>query len=130
MYKLCLRKDAIKSLKKIKKSNSKTFVAEFEEIFKELCEDPYKAGIPYVGNISGFYKYCHGDSPEYRIIFSIHEKQQICDEPEEFDDLELSNDEMENFSGIIDIVFLKTREECNNLYKQNSDYFKDKLRGQ
>lgn len=129
MYKLYFRKDASRSLKKIKKSNSKSFVSEFLEIFEEIQNDPYLAGEPYSGSLQGFYKYVHGESPEYRIIFSVYEKDFMIENSGEFEDCELSEDDFQTIDGLVDIIWIKTREDCNNLYKQKSKYFQEKVRG-
>jgi len=51
MYNLIYRKEVIKSLKKIKRSNSKTFVKEFLDIFTQIAKEPAKGEV-YVGNLS------------------------------------------------------------------------------
>lgn len=128
MYILSVRRDAEKSLKKIKKSCSKKAFSEFIDILDEICEDPETAGEPYTGNLSGMYKYVHGIKPEYRIIYSFYEMEHIKENPDCFEDIELSEEDFENEEGIVDILFVKTREECNNLYKKKLPYFQDKLR--
>lgn len=125
MYKLAYRKEVEKTLKKIKRSNSKKFVEEFKEIFKVIAEQP-ENGQPYVGNLEGFYKYVHGERPQFRIIYQFYSIEEIHGNRAQFEDI--SDDELEEMDGLVDLVFLRTREDCNQLYKESKAYFKAKKR--
>jgi mRNA-degrading endonuclease RelE of RelBE toxin-antitoxin system len=125
MYNLIYRKEVIKSLKKIKRSNSKTFVKEFLDIFTQIAKEPAKGEV-YVGNLSGFFKFKYGKSPQYRIIYKVYSIDEIKSNPEEFEDIDIKS--LENCEGIIDLIFLRTREECTSLYAQPKSYFKTKER--
>lgn len=74
------------------------------------------SGSPYESNLSGLYKLTFGDRPQYRIIYRLYQccdmKQEDCDPP--------GNQECK---GLIQLLYVKTREECNNLYKKEKSYF-------
>lgn len=128
MYILSVRNDVTRSLKKIKKSCSKKAFNEFKIILDEICKDPVGSGEAYTGNLTGMFKYVHGTKPEYRIIYAFYDMEHIKANPNCFEDLELTEEDFEIEEGIVDVMFIKTREECNNLYKKNLKYFQDKLR--
>jgi mRNA-degrading endonuclease RelE of RelBE toxin-antitoxin system len=128
MYSLIYKPGIKKALKNIKKSNSKNFFNEFKEVLENIAKDPYKAGIAYKGNLKGFYKYSYSDNPEYRIIYAVYDKSYLIKNLADFNDISFTKEDLKSISGIVDLTFVKTREECNNLYKQKKKYWQDKLR--
>lgn len=50
---------------------------QFQEIFKTISKNPKTAGEPYVGNMTGIYKYPFGKCPEYRIMYTFYTMQFV-----------------------------------------------------
>jgi len=93
---------------------------------KAVIENP-DLGEGYTANLSGLYKVSFGQSPQHRLLFR---KYQCCQKsvgvgpvcPVDDPDVEMSECE-----GVVSFLFVKTREECNNLYKKGKPYFDETL---
>ncbi len=88
---------------------------------KEIIEDPSIGGF-LLNSWAGFQKVSFGTKPEIRVIYKVYP----CCMPEGSENTTCiyQDEEQENCKGLIDFVFIKTREECNNLYAQNGKYSK------
>ncbi len=116
MYKFVPFKKLRKDLKKIKKSNSKEFYSDLESVIKAIGDDPLNYGVPYTGKLDGYFKVVFGEKPEYRIIYSFTNLEDIKTRPEDFLDCFI-DDDFENYDGIYEVFYIRTREECTKLYK-------------
>lgn len=65
------------------------------------------------GNLKDLYHYNFGRRPEYRIVYAV---TVCCDQPDCPSDEDIAQGE--SCSGLIDLLFIATREECNNLYNK------------
>ena len=93
------------------------------EALSEIHKD-YKIGKKLSGNMSGFMNYSYNKKPELRVIYSVshcnheHKQELTCK-------LKMTHTEaeIESCEGVIDFVFVKTREQCNNLYNLKKKEF-------
>ena len=121
----CFERD----LKKLTKKNK-----PLKEVIKahvlQVIENP-DIGELYVGNLHPFRKVGFGESPQYRLIYVLYDCCPIEDKVDEiicrFDDVEELEDETA-CQGMVEFVFVKTREDCNNLYRKHKKYFEKYLR--
>ncbi len=124
-YQNCFERD----LKKITKKNK-----PLKDIIKvqvlQVIENP-NIGELYSGNLYPFRKIGFGESPQYRLIYVLYDCCPIQDKQEEivcrFDDVEELEDET-ICQGMVEFIFIKTREDCNNLYRKSKKYFEKYLR--
>jgi Txe/YoeB family toxin of Txe-Axe toxin-antitoxin module len=105
-------KKSDKSKKKLKKSRSKDFMKELQELVNKLEEDPYAISEAYTGNLEGLRKVTFSNSPQMRIILAIYEKEYVDENSDEFEDLEIEQEIWDKSAGVVDILFIKTREDC------------------
>lgn len=110
--------------------NNKPLKAIIPDILSQIIENPL-AGEPLLGNMDGLYKYCFGERPQMRILYVVYD---CCNSQNEdksnckvWEDEPPHNPE-EACKGIIDFIFFRTREACNNLYAKDKRYFKQFLR--
>ncbi|MCA6364396.1 MAG: hypothetical protein IM638_15270 [Bacteroidetes bacterium] len=74
-------------------------------------------------NLQGLTSYHFNRKPEMRIIYAVYS----CHERKEgilscrFDDILHTDEELETCNGLIEFLFVKTREELNNGYKVIKD---------
>lgn len=95
----------------------------------ELLDNPH-LGSPLNRNIDRFWRHRFSEKPEFRIIYVIYDCCPVdLNRPEycRFDDVE-SLTEGVKCEGLIEFAFVRTREDCNNLYKQSREYFENYLR--
>jgi hypothetical protein len=83
-------------------------------------------GEAYGHTLQGHFKYKFGHNPEYRLIYRIY---NCCENPLENEiciqmDTHISPPDCQ---GLIDFIYIRTREECNLLYKRDRNYFEDTL---
>jgi|GEM_PF-1656164 len=100
-----------------------------EEILKTLqhiVENPLD-GKSLLGQWKNFYNFSFANKPELRILYVVYpccpidiKDRQQC----RFDDVETNNVQTLECLGLIDFVFVKTREACNNLYAKDKRYIK------
>lgn len=97
--------------------------SEFHSALSSIQTDPF-IGEPLSGNLTGIYKVIVGrDNPkisEYRILYSIYTSEQISKMNDAFDDC--SDYHSGGYSGIVEILYIVTREDCNNLYRKSSNF--------
>ncbi len=87
-------------------------------------------GKPLHGNIKQIKNYSYNHSPELRIFYALYyckiskEAHHSCEHnighPKEV--------EIKNCEGLIDFVFVKTREQSNNIYGYGRKYFTPYIR--
>jgi len=100
--------------------NNKPARALIQSEIAKVVENPY-IGRPYVGNLSTLMKHSFGDRPAYRLIYRLYKccdarfEGGACVQPDSI----LPPD----CQGLVDLIHIKTREECNNLYKLGKGYF-------
>lgn len=92
---------------------------KIEEQVKTILKDPYK-GKALKGNMYGFFNFRFNRSPEYRIIYAIYDCNE--DSPWMSHFKQPLGDDCE---GVVHIIWVLTRENCNKLYKQKRPYFKN-----
>jgi mRNA-degrading endonuclease RelE of RelBE toxin-antitoxin system len=98
---------------------------EVLEISDEIIENP-TSGEPLRHSMKGFSKYSFNRKPEYRLIYAIYNclladknhKLNKC----HHDDVTHYEKELASCEGLIEFIWVKTREECNNLYSQDKKY--------
>lgn len=92
----------------------------FEKV-QAIVENP-DIGTAYERDLLGFYKLSFGEQPEYRLIYRRYNCCQKMDGENEcpVPDPDTANDKCE---GVVSFVFIRTREECNNLYRREKAYF-------
>jgi len=92
-----------------------------QEKMIEIIDNP-EIGRGYIGDKIGFFKLSFGEKPEYRIIYQIYECCQKSNPEQEcpFKDQDFSEGDCK---GVVSFSFVRTREECNNLYKKDRAYF-------
>lgn len=127
MYRVAYRTSFAKDLKAFKKN--KPLKEQVKKAVLEVIENP-DIGIPYKANMQGLIKYSFYERPQMRIIFAQYDCCTGYDEKSiecRFEGVE-ELEEGESCNGLIDFVFVKTREQCNNLYRKNRAYFENYLR--
>lgn len=102
-----------------------------KEQIERIIENP-NIGEMMSGNIFPFMKSAFGESPQYRILYVKYDCCLIVKDNKQgsdckFDDLE-PLEEVAECEGMIEFAFVRTREDCNNLYKQSKKYFENYLR--
>lgn len=88
------------------------------EKVKEIIANP-SIGEDYLHNLQGFKKYSFGESPQYRLIYTV---MSCCPYEEK-----CGTEQETGCNGLINFVFIRTREECNQLYKKDAAYFEQYL---
>lgn len=96
----------------------------FEQV-KAIVENP-GIGKALVANLDGLYNVGFGDHREYRLLYRMY---ACCQRPNEITECPVadplvSDNECE---GVVSFIFIKTREECNNLYRKKKAYFDETL---
>ena len=83
-------------------------------------------GTQLTANIFPYFKYETGERPQFRLIYMLYECSDYCIKNNncKYEDLKLEND----CKGLIEFHFFKTREECNNFYNRDREYFQERLR--
>jgi mRNA-degrading endonuclease RelE of RelBE toxin-antitoxin system len=120
-YKVSVESSFRQDLKSFKKNPQAE--KEIKEGVLQILDNPM-AGEYLRGNLSGIRKISIGRRPEYRIMYRLYQ----CCNPDK-DNCEVcivkTDDEIpaEECMGLIQFVFVKTREECNNLYGLSKKYF-------
>ena len=114
----------IKDIKDFKKN--KPLQIKILEHIDTIVANPANLGF-LVGNLAGLRKYCFGSHPEYRIIFRLYdccnagqEAEKICPHP-------VADVADTDCSGLIQLLHVKTREDCNRLYKKGKADIKKSL---
>lgn len=108
-----------------------------DEVLKlsdEIIKKP-TSGEPLKHSLRGFTKYSFNRKPEYRLIYAVY-KCSAADKNSKLNqcrhvDIVHQCGELSNCEGLIEFIWVKTREECNNLYSQDKKYheqFKRKKR--
>ena len=87
-----------------------------KDAVKEIIANP-EIGDSLSGSWTGFTKYSFHKKPEFRIIYHIY----TCCRSNELSKCDKHSTE-DICVGLIDFVFAKTREECNNLYSKDKKY--------
>ena len=87
------------------------------EAVKEIIANP-AIGESLTGSWTGYTKYSFYSKPQFRIIYHIYD----CCRTIEIIKCDKHADTDEKCIGLIDFVFAKTREECNNLYSKDKKY--------
>lgn len=121
-YKIAYRSSFERDLKSYKKD--KSLKEAIKQSLEKLVDNP-TIGIPLVSQWSGFYKFPFHDRPSLRILYVIYpccpmdvKEQDLC----RFDDLPADDPESNQCLGMVEFVFVRTREECNNLYSKGRTY--------
>ncbi len=123
-YKVTTSPNFERDLKSFK--NDKTQKEAISNALKIIIQDPLD-GKPLTGQWKGFHNFAFSKKPELRILYSVYtccpnelkEKSQC-----RFDDVETNDIDYIKCSGLINFVFVKTREACNNLYAKDKGYVK------
>lgn len=102
---------------------------EIQSAIIQILDDP-SIGKPLKGNLRGMVNFGFSKSPQLRIIYAYYECCQLQDQRpsdcQHEDVYEIEEDEV--CEGIIDFLFVRTRESCTNLYRKNKKYFKKYIR--
>ena len=121
-YKIAYRSSFERDLKSFKKD--KSLKLAIKDRLEALVNNP-TMGVPLVGQWSGFYKLAFHDRPALRILYVIYpccpldvKEQDSC----RFDDLPFDDPTSTECLGMVEFVFVRTREECNNLYAKGKSY--------
>lgn len=121
-YKIAYRSSFERDIKAFKKD--KLQKEAIKANLEKLVNDP-SIGKPLVGQWSGFYNFSFHDKPSLRILYVIYpccpldlKEKHLC----RFDDLPDDDPTSEECLGMVEFVFVRTREECNNLYSKNKSY--------
>ncbi|MEN9612911.1 MAG: hypothetical protein RLZZ628_3725 [Bacteroidota bacterium] len=121
-YKIAYRSSFERDLKAFKKD--KLMKQAIQSQLERLVEQP-TMGKLLLGQWSGFYNVSFHQRPELRILYVLYpccplavKEQSLC----RFDDLQDIAPDTDACEGMIEFVFVKTREECNNLYAKDSKY--------
>ncbi len=109
--------------KDIKASKKQKEIMEKLPVILEAIMANPQMGEPLLTSWEGFRRVSFGNRPQMRVIFKHYE----CCSPEVKEKGECrfgTDDEVEisDCNGQIDFAFLRTREDCNNLYGQNRKY--------
>lgn len=90
----------------------------------KVLDNP-EAGEPMVGNMAGILKVSFYDrpgkkknQPYLRLLYKV---KACCDQTE----CEYGDKPETTCDGVIILMFVKTREDCNNLYSLSKSYFDD-----
>jgi mRNA-degrading endonuclease RelE of RelBE toxin-antitoxin system len=118
-YKVSFHSQFERDVKAFKK-NKPVKKLVFEQV-QAVIENPGK-GEPMVANMLGVYKVSFGERPQYRLLYR---KYECCQKPGEEIECPVSDPDTPNdeCKGVVTFIFVKTREECNNLYKKERVYF-------
>lgn len=95
-------------------------LAEAQQKVAEIIENP-AIGEFLVGSWVGFQKVSFHNKPQIRLIYRVYPCCRNAENQSE-DACIYEEEPNEECSGLIDFLFLKTREECNNLYAQRKSY--------
>ena len=121
-YKIAYRSSFERDLKAFKKD--KSLKEAIRTHLQKLVENP-TIGDPLVGAWSGFYKLPFHDRPALRILYVIYpccpfdvKERHLC----RFDELSIDEPTPAECLGMVEFVFVRTREECNNLYAKGRSY--------
>jgi mRNA-degrading endonuclease RelE of RelBE toxin-antitoxin system len=126
-YKVSMRNSFSKDYKRLS-ADLQQAVMDSSEVIER---DP-SCGKPMSNNLSGLTKFSFGRKPELRILYVVYDcrfirgKEYDCRYGEE---IPHEGDELLTCNGLIEYVYVKTREECNNLYSQRKKHFKNLFRG-
>lgn len=116
-YKVTHRPQFEKSIKKLKTKNS-LLVEEILAQADLIQKDPSQFE-KLTGNLKGLYSAHFHRNPEYRMLFKVYEcriKEKKADFKCSLYEFTEDNDPT-NCKGLIDFIFVETREEFNRLYK-------------
>lgn len=112
---------------KFKKLN-KQLQIEVLNITDEITSNPFK-GDKLKNNLSDFHSFHFHRSPEYRIMYRVYLCHKQDSKSNYFCELEnkIEHNEIDikDCNGLIDYIFLDTREEFNNLYKLTGKEIRD-----
>lgn len=118
-YKIQIESSFSRDMKSFKKNAR--LKQEIGEHLESILADP-GAGKRLSSNMEGLFNYGFGSKPQYRIIYRLYNccDMGVADCPpfQEGD-----GDTEEGCKGLIQFLFIKTREECNNLYNFKKKYF-------
>ncbi len=120
MFQFKFRTSFLADLKFFKKDKAKQEL--IQHCCKEIIANPY-LGSFLKSNMQGYLNFEFARKPELRILYKIY---YCCDNHQKIQGLcrfEYANVCSYQCYGLIDFVFCKTREECNQLYKQSKKYF-------
>ena len=119
-YKIAYLSSFSKDLKGFRKNAE--IMEELPSIIEAIIANP-QVGEPLLKSWEGFRRVSFGNRPQVRVVFKYYPccSQEIKEQGEcrfgPYEELEITECE-----GLIDFVFLRTREDCNNLYAQNRKY--------
>jgi mRNA-degrading endonuclease YafQ of YafQ-DinJ toxin-antitoxin module len=116
MYQIRRRNSFDKDVKGYK--NNKPLKEEIKKAAEAVIENP-QIGDPLHDNWKHFKSYHFSRAPEMRLIYVI---LPCCKETEEKCEPREQGLNTDGCGGLVDFVFAKTREECNNLYAKNKKY--------
>jgi mRNA-degrading endonuclease RelE of RelBE toxin-antitoxin system len=121
-YKIAYRSSFERSFKKLK-----PHIQDFVLDIADKIQDGTIQGEQLKGNFQGFYKFPFGHKPEYRLVYKIYQCRIYKDGKLTcmFDDIEHTIEELQECSGLIEFVLVKTREEMNNLYARQKKYIRN-----
>lgn len=114
-YQILLRGSFSRDVKGYRKE--KNLRDRIQVAVESICSNP-DAGEPLVGNWFGIQKYAFHESPEMRILYAVY--TPCC--PEWAKEDGKCDASITDCSGVIEFIFAKTREECNNLYAMSREY--------
>jgi mRNA-degrading endonuclease YafQ of YafQ-DinJ toxin-antitoxin module len=113
--------------KKFKKIISAELLEEVQETLQQIMTAPNDFPL-LTGNLKGLRSAHFHRSPEYRIVFQVYACKLLDKKQNAYCELELHTDSkeptLENCEGIINFIFLDTREAFNNLYDMGKKYIK------
>jgi mRNA-degrading endonuclease YafQ of YafQ-DinJ toxin-antitoxin module len=124
-YKVSHRPSFARDLKDFKKSKQQK--EAILSAVESLIANPLR-GKQMSGQWNRFFNFSFMDKPELRILYVVYpccpldiKEKNLC----RFDDLDIDPIENTECLGLIEFVFVRTREACNNLYAKDKSYIKD-----
>ena len=121
-YKIAYRSTFERDIKSFK--NDKTLREAIKKNLSDLLDNPF-IGEPLVGQWSGFYKLAFHERPQMRIIYCIYPccpTEIISKNSCRFEDVDIDDPSSSECSGLVEFLFVRTREDCTHLYKKTKDF--------
>jgi len=123
MYQTVSTNSFSKDTKRFK--NDKAIRELYKNAVQTIVDNP-EIGTQYTSNLYPYFKYEIGEKPQFRLMYTLYECNDYCRKEDncKHDDITFS----EECQGLIEFHFFKTREECNNFYARDREYFQERLR--
>lgn len=127
-YQVCFTNHFKHDSKAIAPDRNKKLQDDIKNELAAIIENP-KAGEVMKNNMSGLLKHSFGNKPAIRILYTLRECKCANNDTGTVDvDDECPPDQIDNCEGVIVFVIIRTREDCNKIYKQGKKYFQKILK--